>query len=179
MQAGHTCESKDNSWSPEGLRTEITAKVFDLETISDRASLVTQRVKSLPAMQETRVWFPRLGRSPGEGNGYPLQYSCLEHSMDRGAWWTTDHGVARSQTWLDDPHFQVDLAQGTCTCFSRILRCGFDLILPSPTWSWFLLGSFSVQEPNTWEVILQAELPTGPLSISLGSCREVFTFGTQ
>ena len=33
---------------------------------------------------------PGLGRSPGEGNGYPLQYSCLENSMDRGAWWVTE-----------------------------------------------------------------------------------------
>ena len=37
---------------------------------------------------------PGLGRSPGEGNGNPLQYSCLENSMDRGAWWATVHGVA-------------------------------------------------------------------------------------
>ena len=35
------------------------------------------------------------GRSPGEGNGNPLQYSCLEKTMDRGAWWATVHGVAR------------------------------------------------------------------------------------
>ena len=38
---------------------------------------------------------PVLGRSLGEGNGNPLQYSCLENSMDRGAWWTTVHGVVR------------------------------------------------------------------------------------
>ena len=38
---------------------------------------------------------PGLGRSPGEGNGNPLQYSCLENPMDRGAWRTTVHGVAR------------------------------------------------------------------------------------
>ena len=38
---------------------------------------------------------PGLGRSPGEGNGNPLQYSCLENPMDRGAWWATAHGVAR------------------------------------------------------------------------------------
>ena len=37
---------------------------------------------------------PGLGRSPGEGNGYPLQYSCLENAMDRGAWQATVHGVA-------------------------------------------------------------------------------------
>ena len=38
---------------------------------------------------------PRLGRSPGEGNGNPIQYSCLENSMDKGAWWATVHGVAK------------------------------------------------------------------------------------
>ena len=41
---------------------------------------------------------PRSERSPGEGNGYPLQYSCLENSRDRGAWKATVHGVAQSQT---------------------------------------------------------------------------------
>ena len=45
---------------------------------------------------------PGLGRSPGEGNGYPLQYSCLENPMDRGAWWATVHGVAKSRTRLSD-----------------------------------------------------------------------------
>ena len=41
---------------------------------------------------------PGLGRSPGEGNGNPLQYYCLENPMDRGAWWATVHGVAKSRT---------------------------------------------------------------------------------
>ena len=41
---------------------------------------------------------PGSGRSPGEGNGSPLQYSCLENSMDRGAWRAIVHGVAKSQT---------------------------------------------------------------------------------
>ena len=40
---------------------------------------------------------PELGRSPGEGNGNPLQYSCLKNSMDGGAWQATVHGVAKSQ----------------------------------------------------------------------------------
>ena len=39
---------------------------------------------------------PGLGRSPGEGNGYPLQYSCLENSMDRGAWRAIVHGAAKN-----------------------------------------------------------------------------------
>ena len=45
---------------------------------------------------------PWSGRSPGEGNGYPLQYSCLENAMDRGAWWATVNGVTKSQTRLSD-----------------------------------------------------------------------------
>ena len=43
---------------------------------------------------------PESGRSPGEGNGNPLQCSCLENPRDRGAWWATVHGVAKSWTWL-------------------------------------------------------------------------------
>ena len=45
---------------------------------------------------------PRSERSPGEGNGNPLQYSCLENPMDGGAWWGTVHGAAKSQTRRDD-----------------------------------------------------------------------------
>ena len=43
---------------------------------------------------------PGLERSPGGGHGNPLQYSCLDNPMDRGAWWATVGGVAKSQTWL-------------------------------------------------------------------------------
>ena len=58
-------------------------------------------VKKLPAMQETQVPSQSgLGRSPGEGKGNPLQYSCLENSMDRGGWWATAHRVAKSWTQL-------------------------------------------------------------------------------
>ena len=45
---------------------------------------------------------PGSGRSPEEGNGNPLQYSCLENCMDGGAWWATFHGVAKSQIRLCD-----------------------------------------------------------------------------
>ena len=43
---------------------------------------------------------PGWGRYPGEGHGSPLQYSCLENPMDRGAWWATVHRVTKSLTWL-------------------------------------------------------------------------------
>ena len=45
---------------------------------------------------------PSSGRSPGGGHGKPLQHSCLENPMDRGAWWTTVHGVTKSQTQLTE-----------------------------------------------------------------------------
>ena len=45
---------------------------------------------------------PGSGRSPGEGNGTPLRYSCLENPMAGGAWWATVHGVAKSRTQLSD-----------------------------------------------------------------------------
>ena len=50
---------------------------------------------------------PGSGRSPEEGNGNPLQYSCLGNSTDRGAWWATVHGVTKSQTWLSDSHIDT------------------------------------------------------------------------
>ena len=71
------------------------------ELHQDRSFPGGEVVKNLPANAgDTRD--PGLihvsGRSPGEGNGYPFQYSCLENSMDRGAWWATTHGVTKSQT---------------------------------------------------------------------------------
>ena len=62
-------------------------------------------VKNLPAGAGRRKrggFDPWVGSIPGEGNGNPLQYSCLENSMDGGAWWATVHGVAKSQTRLGD-----------------------------------------------------------------------------
>ena len=63
---------------------------------------MAQRVKRLPAMQETQVQSQGQEDSPGEENGNPLQYSCLENPMDGEAWWATVHGVAKSRTQLSD-----------------------------------------------------------------------------
>ena len=60
-----------------------------------RASLVAQKIKNLPAMQETWVQSLGWGDPLGEGNGNPLQYSCLENFMDRGAWLAIVHGVEK------------------------------------------------------------------------------------
>ena len=66
------------------------------------ASLVAQTVKNLPAMWETQIRSVGQGRAPGEGNGNPLQYSCLKNSIDRGAWRAAVHGVTKSWIQLSD-----------------------------------------------------------------------------
>ena len=68
--------------------------------MTTRASLVAQLVKNPPAnagdARDVGL-IPRSRRSSGEGNGNPLQYSCLENPMGRGAWWATVYAVAKSQ----------------------------------------------------------------------------------
>ena len=64
------------------------------------ASLVLQAVKNLPSVEEIQS-----GRSPGEGDGNPLQYSCLENSMDRGVWWARVHRSAKVRhDWVTNTH---------------------------------------------------------------------------
>ena len=66
------------------------------------ASQVAQVVKNPPVNAEDirdKGSIPGSGRSPGRQHGNPLQHSCLEYPMDRGAWWATVHGVTKSQTW--------------------------------------------------------------------------------
>ena len=63
---------------------------------------VAQTVKHLAYNAGDLGLIPGSGRSSGEGNGNPLQHSCLENPMDRGAWWATVHGVAKHRTQLSD-----------------------------------------------------------------------------
>ena len=90
----------DTPKSKETLAKALCGELGHLGSIlaGNLAALVAQMVKNLPAMQETLPHLnPGSGSSPGGGNGNPLQYSCLENSMDRGAWWATVHRVAKSQ----------------------------------------------------------------------------------
>ena len=64
--------------------------------------LVAQTVKASAYNGGDPGSIPGSGISPGEGNGNPLQYSCLKNPMDRGAWWATVHGVTKSRTRLSD-----------------------------------------------------------------------------
>ena len=77
---------------------------------------------------------PRLGRSPGEGNGNPLQYSCLENPMDGGAWSATVHGVAKSQTRLSDFTHSLRLfCKGTGSFYNS--NCSVQVPVSQLSWS--------------------------------------------
>ena len=97
---------------------------------------------------------PRLGRSPGEGNGTPLQYPCLENPRDRGASWATVHVVAKSQTQLSDLTFNVR----SCLCSGNSAVEILDHV-----WKWghrniFLLGISSYchsNSTNNWDTVLE------------------------
>ena len=76
----------------EDLKIVLTFQKWPFNTYM--SSFTAQMVKNPPALQV----IPELGRSPGKGNDSPVQYSCLENSLDRGAWWATVHGVAELDT---------------------------------------------------------------------------------
>ena len=80
----------------------VSVPIFLRSACDFKSSLVTQMVKNLTANTGDPGLISGLGRSPGEGNGNPFQYSCLENPMDRGAWWAAVHGAAKSQRRLSN-----------------------------------------------------------------------------
>ena len=67
---------------------------------ASQVALVVKKLPSNAGSMEDKGSVSGLGRSPGEGNGNPLQYSCLESPMSRGAWWVIVHGVTKSWSQL-------------------------------------------------------------------------------
>ena len=101
---------RNSSWRKRSRVGSFRSRVALQVTVM--VSQVAPAVKNLPAsVGELRDGssIPGLGRSPGEGNGNPLHYSCLENPMDRGAWWVTVHRVTEGLTWLKwlRPHVEV------------------------------------------------------------------------
>ena len=90
---------KDTALEGSGLGFRI---LFLSLYILIETSLVAQMVNAFAYNAKDLDLIPGLGRSPGEGNGNPLQYSCLENSMDRGAWQATVYGVVQSWTQLSN-----------------------------------------------------------------------------
>ena len=80
-------------------------------------------VKNPPAKQEAQGSIPRSIRSLREENGYPLQYSSLGHSMDRGAWQATVHGVTKHQTWLSNWTTKTKPFDHLCSFSPPIIPC--------------------------------------------------------
>ena len=78
------------------------------------SSLVAQIVKASAYSVGDLGSIPESERSPGEGNGNPLQYSCLGNPMDGGTWWATVHGVTKSLTWLSGLHFLQPMSGDWC-----------------------------------------------------------------
>ena len=78
------------------------AEIFHMKVPRDWASVVAQMAKNLPANVGNLGSIPGSGQSLGGGHGYPLQYSCLENSVNRGAWLAKIHRATKSQTPLTD-----------------------------------------------------------------------------
>ena len=81
-----------------------------LKSTKENASQVVLAIKNLPANSgdvKDKGSIPEQGRSPGEGNGKPLQYSCIENPMDRGAYWAIVHRVTKSRTRLKQLHMHA------------------------------------------------------------------------
>ena len=86
------CISSLEKYLLKSLVIKITSVIFPGSSV----------VKNLPANAGDVNLNPASGKLPGEGNGNPLQYSCLENPMDRGAWRATVHGVTKSWTQVSD-----------------------------------------------------------------------------
>ena len=109
------------------LALYICSARFSCSVSCGRSHLVAQTGKSLPAVQKTWGSFPGLGRSPGEGNGNPLQYSCLRNP------WREEPGGPQSMgsqsgPWLSDSHFHSftsSYAWRFSNFFENILTCAY------------------------------------------------------
>ena len=125
------------------------------------ASQVALVVKNLPASAgDIRdmgliTW---VGKIPWEGNGSPLQYSCLENPMDRGAWRATVHGVAKRQTQLKWFSTRARRLRETVSSLSQEERPNWELALSEP-WSW----GFTLQNYEKANVCCLSHLAYGIL----------------
>ena len=115
-----------SAWSRRRVPWETTLAIFPQANICPQ---VAQLVKNLPANAEDACLNPGSGRSSAEGNGNPPQCSCLENSMDRGAWWAIVYGVANSRTWLSRQARTRQIWKKTKYCIGQNIHSGFSVRL--------------------------------------------------
>ena len=118
----------------------LTRQTFAGKTMSLIFNMLSRFVMGFPGGSDSKesAWnagdpcsVSGLGRSPGGGNGNPLQYSCLDNPMVRGAWQCTVHRVAKSQTWLKWPSTDTRIlghSPLTSLCFSH-LTCKLEIVI--------------------------------------------------
>ena len=95
----HTC-LRHKPFLKENMFTSIFFQPFYLFVSCLWALSGGSVIKNFPASERDMGSITGWGRSRGEGNGNPFQYSCLGNHMDRGTWWATVHGVTKCQTWF-------------------------------------------------------------------------------
>ena len=134
-------------------------------------------LKNLPAAQKISASIPGLGRSPGEGNGNPLQYSCLENSIDRGAWQASQWGCRESDTTEQLSLFELIWGNWDLVQFSSVTQSSPTLWDPldcSPPGS---PVHGSLVEGKTTGVgchsLFQGIFPTQGLKLHLLHCRQI------
>ena len=144
---------------------------------------MTQMVKTACNLVDPDL-IPGWGRFPGEGNGNPLQYSCLENSMDRGAWRATDHGVAKIWTWLSHFHSHRDNLVLPYDMQQHILQYFTDVSLffcPQfilskwsygmiSLWGWGVWKWLKVWLPSNWSQWRAADIDLSPAGLYPSGC---------
>ena len=127
------------------------------------SSLVAQIVKNPPAMQGDPGSILGLGRYPREGNGYPLQYFCLEDSMARGVWWSTVHGVRPKD-------------QKTLSLFSHYKYC---ITYSIVWWNVFQLRELRIVKSATWNAVREFKHKQGSAPLPHPSASTCYSVRVQ
>ena len=126
-------------------------------------------VKNLPANAGDLGSIPGSGRSPGEGNDNPLQYSCLENPMDRGAWGATVHRVAKSQTRLSTAQHSTFYNWCFESVQNSINKLPVTIILKKAAYFWIVTCLSHV--PSIWKTYLIINRGLGvSAGTSISSC---------